>query len=168
MNPTRSRRLFSRLTLVATALTGLIGLAGLAAHENREPRTLGANNTVYAEVVAIYAPAKLIAFARSDDARAIPSHAALRGRLTRLGLERAWYAIAVHGYVDNGTETDVTYVRRPFEWDWQWEECRGVLATLAGAPPRGPDMDYTRARVEVIPESLLGMEPLGALAEMVK
>jgi hypothetical protein len=94
------------------------------------------------------------------------SHEELRTYLERHGLGDVWYALTYQGYQVNGEISEITQVRRASEWTGHFEEVRNIVSTIAGKPPRYEGLDFSLARVCIIPESLFTADPREAVTKL--
>jgi hypothetical protein len=149
--------------VVAAALAGLIWVGPHAgAPPAEEPP--GSGIVVRTEVTALWVPLALydLAQQRADSL----CDSSEQDLLKICGPRAAWYALTRRGHQVNGRWTEITQIRRASETAGHRDEFRDVIATVAGKPPRYETLDFSHAAIFVIPESLLAVEPLQAIARL--
>jgi hypothetical protein len=90
----------------------------------------------------------------------------LKTYLRRNGWSAAWYALTYLGHPVNGGYGEITQIRRLSEAADHFDEHQAVMATAAGRPPRFEGGKFSRARVEVFPESLQAVDPREAITRL--
>lgn len=119
------------------------------------------------EVTVVWLPRALMDLARhSDEWPLMESQDELNAELERQGIAHSWYAFTRIGRQMNGELSEITQVRQTNELDGHVEEFLGVLSTAAERPPRGENLDFSRAEVRLIPERLLAEGPRNGLTEL--
>ena len=116
--------------------------------------------TVRSEIREIYAPKRIIDFARAHPAIAT-NHELVR--LVREARLDAWFGVVFRHYQANGDAVDLPMAIRPGEDPQVFETTRSVLGLLAGDATRSPDADRTSVEIEVIEDALMDMEPVEGL-----
>ena len=81
-------------------------------------------------------------------------------------LEKLWYALTYRGHQVNGESGEITQIRRLSGVADHLDELQAVMATAAGRPPRFEGPDLSHARVEVIPDTLQGVDPHEAVIRL--
>jgi hypothetical protein len=124
----------------------------------------GSGIVVRSEVIAIWMPRALrdLAMERSGLAVAIAPEA-LEADLARKGWRPAWYALSYRAHQVNGKFAEITQIRRLSGVPDHLDELEAVMAMAAGKPPRFGDRDFSHASVEIIPETLQGVDPRAAI-----
>src|SRR5262245_16194690 len=166
---TAARSLCRTAGATAVVIASLGGLMWVGPHAGppipEEPP--GSGSIIRTEVTAVWVPRSLRDLARRQaDPPAIRSTEELRASVKRCRLSAAWYALTYRGYQVNGGSAEITQVRRVSEADGRLDELRDVMVTVAGKPPRYETLDFSHARVFVIPDSLLAAEPRQAIAQL--
>src|SRR5262245_4778851 len=120
------------------------------------------------EIVEIWLPKALYDLVNDEPgALSVGSGAELRSRLKGGGSEPVWIAFRVRHHPKHGRSTDIRHFRYP--WDETgpaFQQCLDVLATAAGKPPRYPTVDFSGAKVGIIPDRLMGRDPRDVLDEL--
>jgi hypothetical protein len=167
----RSR--LEKAAMTAVMLGGIAGLIGLGSHVNTSDPDqgmewhAGERDLIYSEIAALFVPAKLIELAHDPSVDAdMESDEAIRLCLGRRGLEKAWYLVVARGFQVNGELVEMTAYTLPYEMPAKRREFRQVLETLAGKPPRDHLVDYSTARVRIIPPGLESAEPREVIEAM--
>jgi hypothetical protein len=127
----------------------------------------GSGTMVNVELTTILLPQAFLDLAHSPERAAhTQSHEHLRRYLHSKGLEKAWYALYWNGLSKDGRPTNLASFACPFEFPDRFPEFERVLDTLAGNPPRSPASDYSSAKVMVLPDRFINLDPREALAEL--
>jgi hypothetical protein len=112
------------------------------------------------EVTAIWVPRALRDLERHHAGLPVGrSPEALQSELRRDGWKAAWYALTYRGHRINGEFAEITQIRRLSEAPDHLHEFQTVMATATGRPPRDERLDFSHARVKVIPDALQAVEP---------
>lgn len=120
----------------------------------------GSGIVVRNEVTTLWIPRALHDVVQGEaGAPVLLSPEALPIELKRLGLNDAWYALTYRGHKVNGEFGEITQIRRLSAAADHLDELQDVMATAAGRPARYEAVDFSRARVEVIPDTLLAVDP---------
>ena len=146
---------------------GLVGVSFQAGAPG--PEELGGSGIIVrTEVAALWIPRALRDVAQGEAcAPVFRSPELLQTELKRRGLNDAWYALTYRGYQVNGDCGEITQVRRISEAYAHVEEFQGMMAMAAGHPPRREDREFPQVRVEIIPDTLLTVNPLKAISQLV-
>jgi hypothetical protein len=162
--------LHERVILLAVMLSGVLALIGLSAHVTGHDPSAGLSSRPSSgipsrvEVRTIYVDPALVLLSKLPPGSvAIESHDGLCEHLRARGSETVWYAITTQGFGPGGA-TNMSSFCRPCESPERFEQFLDVLDTAAGKPPQYPGMDYSTARVVVIPHHLARQEPREAIA----
>ena len=151
-----------RFGLAFAALLGAMALVSFARHvwnagaSRSEPPGL----TVRSEIRTVYAPKRIIDFARAHPAIATKDELV---RLVREARLEAWFGVVFRCYQSNGDVLDLPVAVRPGEDPWFFENTRGVLCLLAGDAAGSPTADRTDVEIEVIEDALMNLEPVEGL-----
>ncbi len=119
--------------------------------------------TVTSEILTIYAPRALISFAKSHPET--PTNEDLL-RLIREEHLRVWFAVAVRNYQADGNFADVHASYRPGEIPEYFDNTKAILLTLAGNPPGSGPVSFTKAKIVVLEDRLLEIEPAEGLRQL--
>ena len=162
--------LHERVIMLAVMLSGVLALIGFCAHVTGHDPSAGLSSRPLSgipsrvEVRAIYVDPALVLLSKLPPGSvAIESHDGLCGYLKTRGSETGWYAITTQAFGPGG-DTNMSSFCRPCESPERFEQFLDVLDTAAGKPPKYPGMDYSTARVVVIPDQLARQEPREAIA----
>jgi hypothetical protein len=119
------------------------------------------------EVTAIWVPRALRDLERHHAGLPVGrSPEALQSDLRRDGWKATWCALTYRGHRVNGGYAEITQIRRLSEAPDHLHEFQAVMATATGRPPRDERLDYSHARVEVIPDALQAVEPREAIIRL--
>jgi hypothetical protein len=157
---------------VSTAAAMIVAILGLmwAGHHARGPgqeRDPGSGIVVHTKVTAIWLPRALLDLAQQQGGPAVDrSPEELQTYLGRYGWTAAWYALTCRGYQANGESGEITQTRLLNDAADHLEELQAVLATAAGRPPRFERVDFSHARVEVIPDTLQSVDRREAITRL--
>jgi hypothetical protein len=159
-----------RVERLIMALCTLIGAAGLFLFGRHvwnasAPQTEPSGITIRSEILIIYAPKALIDFAKAHPE--IPTNDELV-RLIREAKLNVWFAIVDRHHQANGNFADVAISYRPGEKPECFDHVKAVLLTLGGHRPVPGTVDYTNARIEVIDDAMMEMEPMEGLRQLLK
>jgi hypothetical protein len=153
--------------LVAAALVGigcLVRFGHSVANHNAKHEQVKDDAIVRAEILTLYASQRLIDFCRNHDLCAIASRDELMCLIECDGLENSWYGSTVRLFQANGRSRDSS------GWgsltDSSFRHNLAVLRTLAGRPPQTPKLDYSRAKIVVIPHQRENEDPLMVLEQL--
>ena len=161
----RSRMIVERCERFGLAFAALLGAMALFSF-GRHVWNAGAsrsdppNFTVRSEFRTIYAPKRIIDYARAHPAIATNDELA---RLVREARLEAWFGVVIRSYQDNGDVVDLPVAIRPGEDPQFFENTRGVLCLLAGDAAGSPTADPTDVEIEVIEDALMNTEPVEGL-----
>jgi len=82
-------------------------------------------------------------------------------------LEKAWYVITTKSFQINGHIEVISTITKPYEMiEPYYSEFLGILALAAGYPPQYASIDFTNAKVCVIPNRLLHANARTVLDEL--
>jgi hypothetical protein len=127
----------------------------------------GSGIVVHTEVTAIWLPQALLDLARQQGGPPeFGSTEELQTFLRRSGCTPAWYALTCRHYQVNGQSAGITQTRLLSDAADHLDELQAVMATAAGKPPRFEGSDFSHARVEVIPDTLQGIDRCEAIARL--
>jgi hypothetical protein len=119
-------------------------------------------------VTVLWIPQVLLDLAqRETGTSTLESPAALQSELSRRGLNDAWYALTYRGYNSSGEFGEVTQIRRLSDAAARLDELQAVLPTAAGNPARSSALDFSNARVEIIPDALQAVDPREAITSLI-
>ena len=155
----------ARPIMALCALMGVAGLSLFGRHvwTSSAPLTEPPGITVRSEVLTIYAPKALIGFAKANPEIATNDELV---RLIRAAKLNIWFATVTREHQANGFFTDVLIWYRPGERPECFDNAKAVLLTLAGNCPGPGTVDYTRAKMEVIDDAMMEMEPVDGLRRL--
>ncbi len=159
--------LWGTVGLIAAALVGigcLVRFGDFVANHNAKQEQVEDDAVVRAEILTLYASQGLIDFCTDHDLSAIAGRDELMCLIECEGLENSWYGSTVRLFQANGRSWDSSGLG--FLTDSSFRHNLAVLQTLAGRPPQAPKLDYSRARIVIIPRQLENEEPLLALEEL--
>jgi hypothetical protein len=121
------------------------------------------------EFVEIWLPKALYDLANDEPgALSAGSGAELRSRSKGCRSAPVWIAFRVRHYPRHGRPTDIRHLSYP--WDASgpdFQQYLDLLATAAGKPPRYPTVDFSGAKVGIIPDRLMGRNPRDVLDELI-
>jgi hypothetical protein len=151
-----------RLIMAFCALLGVAGLLSFGRHvwNAGASRSEPSNLAVRWELRTIYAPRRIIDFARTHPALATNDELA---RLVREARLEAWFGVVFRCYQGNGDVVDLPVAVRPGEHPGFFENTRDVLCLVAGDAAGSPTADPTDVEIEVIEDALMDMEPVEGL-----
>jgi hypothetical protein len=151
-----------RYVLAFVALLGAMALVSFGRHvwKAGASRSEPPNLTVRSEVRTIYAPRRIIDFARAHPAIATNDELA---RLVREARLEGSFGVVFRCYQGNGEVVDLPIAVRPGEDPPFFENTRGLLRLLAGDVPGSPTADPTDVEIEVIEDALMNTEPVEGL-----
>jgi hypothetical protein len=135
----------------------------VAKHDAQQERG-GDEAVIRAEILTLYASGGLIDFCKSHDLSAIASRDELMCLIECEGLQESWYGSTVRLFQANGRSRDSSGLGSVTEPGFR--HSLAVLQTLAGRPPRTAQLDYSRARIVVVPPELENEEPLLVLEQL--
>jgi hypothetical protein len=156
---------WERFVLAFAALLGAMALVSFGRHvweagaSRREPPGL----TVRSEIRAIYAPRRIIDFARAHPAIATNDELV---RLVREARLEAWFGVVFRNYQANGDGVDLAMAIRPGGNPQAFETTKGVLCLLAGDATRSPAADRTNVEIEVIEDAWMNIKPVEGLKRL--
>ena len=119
--------------------------------------------TVKSEVLTIYAPRALIIFAEKYPEIATNDELV---RLIREEQPSVWFAVAARNYQADGIVANVEASYRPGDMPEYFDNTKAVLLTLAGNPPGSGAVDYTKAKIVVMDDKLMELEPVQGLRRL--
>jgi hypothetical protein len=127
----------------------------------------GSGVVIRAEVTAIWLPRALRDLTRHEaGSPAVRSVEELQASMGRDCWRAGWYALTCRLYQADGRSSEITQLRRLSEAAEHLEELRAMLATAAGRPPRYEGVDFSHARVVVIPDELQAVDPREAITRL--
>jgi hypothetical protein len=151
----------------------VIGLSHLGIHATRpDPGTeaddhSGRGTVVRNELLRLWLPETLSDLARRRSrCRILNNHEELKRFLQGREQEELWYALTWRSYQVNGGFADITIIRHPYREPQCFPEFLAVMATSAGNPPSGPDLDFSTAAVSIIPEGSRGRDAREVVVEL--
>jgi hypothetical protein len=156
---------WERFVLAFVALLGAMALFSFGHHvgDAGASRSEPPNLTVRSEFRTIYAPRRIIDFARAHPAIATNDELV---RLVREARLEAWFGVVFRCYQGNGDVVDLPVAVRPGEDPEFFENTRGVLCLLAGDTVGSPAAHRTNVEIEVIEDALMNMEPVEGLKRL--
>jgi hypothetical protein len=119
--------------------------------------------TVKSEILIIYAPRALITFAETHPEIATNDELV---RLIREEQPSVWFAVGARNYQADGIVANVEASYRPGEMPEYFDTTKAVLRTLAGNPPGSGAVDYTKAKIVVMEDTLMELEPVEGLRRL--
>jgi hypothetical protein len=153
----------------------VIGLSHLGIHAPRpDPETeaddhSGRGTVVRNELLRIWLPETLSDLARrQSQCRVLQNHEELKQFLERDEQEELWYALTWRGHQANGGFADITVIRHPHREPQYFPEFLAVMATSAGNPPSGPDLDFSTGAVSLIPEGSRDRDAHEVMVELLR
>ena len=161
----RSRMIMERSEPFALAFVALLGAMALVSFGRHvwkagASRSEPPNLIVRSEFRTIYAPKRIIDFARAHPAIATNDELV---RLVREARLEAWFGVVFRCYQSNGDVVDLPVAVRPGEQPQYFENTRGVLCLLAGDAAGSPAADRTNVEIEVIEDALMNREAVEGL-----
>jgi hypothetical protein len=161
----RYRTIVERCELFVLAFVALLGVMALVSFGRRvwkagASRSEPPNFLVRSEFRTIYAPKRIIDFARAHPAIATNDELV---RLVREARLEAWFGVVFRCYQSNGDVVDLPVAVRLGEQPQYFENTRGVLCLLAGDATGSPAANRTDIEIEVIEDALMEMEPVEGL-----
>jgi hypothetical protein len=153
---------WERFILAFAALLGAMALFSFGRHvwnagaSRSEPPGI----VFRSEIRTIYAPKRIIDFARAHPAIATNDELV---RLVREARLEAWFGVVFRCYQGNSDVVDLPVAVRPGEDPLFFENTRGVLCLLAGGAVGSPAADPTDVEIEVIEDALMNTEPVEGL-----
>jgi hypothetical protein len=171
------RRLLSILGgtvfMIFVFAAGVAWLAGLSfhvarrAHQSEPVDQSGAGIIVHSQLLRLWLPQELTDLPkRQSHSLVVRTHEELRRLLERQDRRRLWYALTFRAHQLNGKVVDLTFIRWPYDEPRHFPEFLDILATAAGNPPRGPDADYSKASISIIPQESSKREPRDVMTEL--
>lgn len=151
--------------MAVTLIAGAVGLTWLSFDVTNPERAVAAEDRlrigiVRSDAIAIFIPSAFGALAKSrSEVASLKTAEDVTACLQRHGLERAWYAIIYRALQSDGNVKTMPVYCRPIEQPWKPWEFRAVLETSQGSPPRNPIVDFSRAKVAIMPEETANAEP---------
>ena len=119
--------------------------------------------TVKSEILTIFAPRALIVFAENYPEIATNDELVQRLREEQLSV---WFAVGFRNYQADGNIAQIEASYRPGARPEFFDNTKAVLLTLAGNPPESGAVSFTNARIVVIDDPLIEMEPAEALRQI--
>jgi hypothetical protein len=164
LHPGAERRI-EQFLIPSCAFIGAIGLFLFARHawNAGAPNTEPTGIPVRWAIPTIYAPQALIDFAKAHPE--ISSNADLV-RLIREAKLDVWFATVLRSHKSDGRFADVPRCHRLGERPEDFLNERAALLTLAGSPPESDSLDWTDAKVEIIEEAMMKLEPKEGLRQL--
>ncbi len=142
--------------LVALGLAGVGGLVRLTWNLLTPKRYPSVGIHRRQEVISIWLQPALFDLAHDLSAAAAPqSREAFRRYAKDRGLEKSFYLVTVRSIQTDGGVVLLSTIREPYSMtdDSFWESV-DVMATAAGRPPHYATIDFSTAKVSVIPDRL--------------
>jgi hypothetical protein len=120
------------------------------------------------EVTVLWIPRALLDLAQGEAGRpTLRPPEVLQSELTRRGMNDAWYALTYRGYNASGEFGEVPQIRRLSDAAALLDELQAVMATAAGTPTRTNALDFSHAKVEIIPDALQAVDPREAITGLI-
>ena len=119
--------------------------------------------TVKSEILTIYAPSALIRFAKTHPEIATNDEPLQLLREEQLSL---WFAVAVRNYQADGIVANVAASYRPGAMPEYFDNTKAVLLTLARNPPGPGAVDFTKAEIVVIEDTMMELGPVQGLRRL--
>ena len=159
-----------RVERLVMALSTLLGAAGLFLFGRHvwnaiAPQTEPSGITIRSEILTIYASKPLIDFAQAHPE--ITTNDELV-RLIREAKLNVWFAIVGKNYQANGNFTDAAISYRPGEGQECFDNTKAVLLTLAGNRQVLGAVAFRNAKIEVIEDAMMEMEPVEGLRQLLQ
>jgi hypothetical protein len=127
----------------------------------------GSGIVVHTEVTAIWLPQALLDLARQQGG---PPEFRLTEELQtflgRSGCTTAWFALTYRFHQVNGQSAELTQTRLLSDAADHLEELQAMMATAAGRPSHFEGKNFSHARVDVIPDSMQGIDRREAIARL--
>ncbi len=149
-------------------MAGAIGLVRLAYHVTTLASERHGGIIIRNEVISLWMHRALFDLAhRPEYSTPCRSLEEFRRYAEERGLEKAWYVLTIRAFqVDGGTAV-ISTIRRPYEMNESYySEFPDILATAAGKPPRNSPIDFTKAKVGVIPRRFLDADPRAVVEDL--
>jgi hypothetical protein len=162
--------LFQKAGTTVVCIAGIVGLiyVSFQAGAPGPDDSAGSGIIVRVEVIALWIPRALHDMAQlQDGAPVFLSPEAVHTELKRRGLNDAWYALTYRGHQVNREFVDMTQIRRLSAAADHLDELQAVMAKAAGRPPQYDGLDFSLARVEVIPDTLQAVDPREAVTRLI-
>jgi len=166
--------LSGQVFLVALIISAAVGLTSLSSYVTRSDEGVAANDSLgfspidAVEVTDIWLPGMLDQLARCPSGAPIAaSPVALRTYLKQQGQENLWYALTIRIHQVNGYVSEMTTIKRLNQAPQDFKEFLDLMAVARGDRPRPPTSDFSRVRINTIPEELLTWEPRQAVSELI-
>jgi hypothetical protein len=161
--------LLQSVGVVAVLSAGVLGIVWVSFHAatptSEDPP--GSGIVVHTEVIAIWLPRALLDLARLQGGPPeFRSPEELQTFLGQSGCTAAWYALTCRSYEINGESGEITQTRLLSDVAGHLDELKAVMATAAGKPPRFERSDFSHASIEVIPDTLQGIDPCEAITRL--
>jgi hypothetical protein len=120
------------------------------------------------EIVEIWLPRALYNLVHDETGTvSMGSGAELRSRLRGSGSARVWIAFRVRHFSRDGRSTDIRHFSYPCDESGPtFRQCLDLLATAAGKPPHYPTVDFSAAKVGIIPDPLIQRNARDVLDEL--
>lgn len=114
----------------------------------------GAGTIVRSETLHLWLP-ETLAELRCPRSQLPRDHRGLRRFLERRGRKELHYAVTVRGHQADGGNSDITFIRRPYEDPAHLREFLDILADFGGKPDRDTPAEFRGTPVSIIPEGRL-------------
>src|SRR5262249_51717794 len=120
------------------------------------------------EIVEIWLPKALYDLVNDEpELHTVRSGAELRSRLKANGSAPVWIAFRVRHFSRDGRSTDIRHFNYPCDESGPvFRQCLDLVATAAGKPPHYPLVDFSAAKVGIIPDPLMQRNPRDVLDEL--
>jgi hypothetical protein len=160
--------------LVCLAGTGIMGLSYFTSHvTDAHDRALATEDQPGGGVITrsvmrdlwVFPSFVELAKCRSRPER-INSFEDLKRSLEIRDQERLWYAVTFRAHQADGRVVDLTFVRQPYRDPEHFAEFLTILSLASGVAPLEAVDESSPATVNLLPESVLGREPLEVMAEL--
>jgi hypothetical protein len=154
-----------RLILGIVVVAGVFGLIRFAGHIAQQDQAHSSADSLafvsvdHYEVVRIWVPAPLVELARSPARSVVTrSHADLRRFLENSHEQALWYAFTNRMYQRDGSYSDCTYLRHPYDDPVLLPELAHLLAGVHNRPPEWEIGVYAHTSFGVVPDQLVKRE----------
>jgi hypothetical protein len=162
-----------RFCVATTVIAGVFAISRLDFHEAKPDVDVlpdgapGSGIVDRTEVTRIWLPQGLYDLAkREGETPAVRSHEELQTHLDRLGKGASWYVLAFRHHQADGRVTTIHQIRRPRETPQSFGEFMDAMATVAGIPPKRTELDFSKAQVSVIPDTVSTADPREIIPEL--
>jgi hypothetical protein len=126
----------------------------------------GSGTTVRTELVDIWLPRELYELARrrAENRLTLSDDTVWALEWTQQRDKHLWYALSDRLYQVDGRVAEVTTIYTPDRYSWQPDRLPELVAAIAAELPHDTNSQRLQAKLHIIPEALLSLEPRVAMA----